>query len=191
MYSIEEEKKAKLKAKENLLWITLVSIIMLFAGLTSAYVVRMAEGNWEYLELPLMFYISTGIILISSLTMNMAVTSAKNNNKSGIINYIGITFLLGVAFIFLQFSGWQDLINQGIYFAGKDATASGSYLYVLSGLHLAHVGGGLITLIIVGIQSLRGAYNSENRLGLKMASIYWHFLDILWIYLFLFFLFIR
>ncbi len=191
MFSPEEENKARINAKQNLLWVSLVSVIMLFAGLTSAYVVRMAEGNWEHLEMPVMFYISTAIILLSSITMNMAMNAAKKNNQAAISNFIWITFALGLAFIFFQVSAWSDFVSQGIFFAGKDSSASGAYLYVLSGVHLAHVIGGLIVLIFVGIKSLRGAYDSENRLGLKMAAIYWHFLDILWIYLFLFLLFIR
>jgi cytochrome c oxidase subunit III len=189
--SSQEEKEAQKKAKQNLLWVALVSIIMLFAGLTSAYVVRMAEGNWMQFELPMMFYFSTGIILISSLTMNMAMKAVKKNAKGAVTNYLFITFALGIAFVLLQFGGWRELTDQGVFFAGSDANASGSYLYVLSGVHLAHVAGGLIALLIVGIYSLRGAYDSDNYLGLKLTSVYWHFLDILWVYLFLFLLFIR
>jgi cytochrome c oxidase subunit III len=187
----EEEKSAMKKAKQNLLWVALVSIIMMFAGLTSAYVVRMAEGNWQYIQLPMMFYFSTAIILLSSLTMNMAMAAAKKNAFSSVSKYLFITLALGIAFGFFQFSGWKGLVAQGIYFSGSQASPSGSYLYVLSGLHLAHVAGGLIVLTIVGIKSLRGAYNSESYQGLKLSAIYWHFLDILWLYLFLFLLFIR
>ncbi len=187
--SPEEEKELRLKAKKTLLWVALVSIIMMFAGLTSAYIVRMAEGNWQDFALPQMFYFSTAIILISSVTMNLAMSAAKNDNFAKVKLYVWVTFILGVTFVIFQFAGWKDLISQNIYFSGGNA--SGSYLYVLSGLHLAHVLGGLLALLVAGVRSLYNIYHSKKMLGLQLCSIYWHFLDFLWIYLFLFLLFIR
>jgi cytochrome c oxidase subunit III len=188
----EEEREARLKAKKNLLWIALVSIIMMFAGLTSAYIVRMAEGNWEHIELPQLFYFSTAVIIISSITINQAWKAAKNNNNQQLLNFIIITFILGLTFGVLQYLAWGKLVEQGYYFAGgTGGGASASYLYVLSGLHLLHVFGGLIALIVVFFRASKGIYKSGNLLGLQMCTIYWHFLDFLWIYLFLFLLFIR
>lgn len=187
--SPEEEKELRQKAKKTLLWVALVSIMMMFAGLTSAYIVRMAEGNWQEIVLPQVFYFSTVVLLISSVTMNLAVSSAKKDDFTKIKVYTWITFALGITFVIFQIKGWQELIAQEIYFSGGNA--SGSYIYVLSGVHLAHVGGGLLALIITGFKALRQAYHSKKMLGLQLCSIYWHFLDFLWIYLFLFLLFIR
>jgi cytochrome c oxidase subunit III len=189
MLSPEEEIIAKQKAKKNLLWVGLISIIMLFAGLTSAYIVRMAEGNWEYIDLPLKFYFSTAVIILSSISMNMAMGAAKNNDKSKIKSGVLLTLLLGLIFMVLQALGWRELVEQGFHFTGSGA--SGSYFYVLSGVHFAHVAGGIIALVYVFSQSLKGAYSADNKLGLELCSTYWHFLDFLWIYLFLFLLFIR
>ncbi|HET6243200.1 MAG TPA: cytochrome c oxidase subunit 3 [Bacteroidia bacterium] len=187
--SPQEELELRKKAKKTLLWVGLVSIIMMFAGLTSAYIVRMAEGNWQDFALPQMFYFSTAVLLLSSITMNMAMSAAKRDDMARVKSFIWLTFVLGVAFVGFQFSGWKDLISQDIYFSGGNA--SGSYLYVLSGLHLAHVLGGLAALLITGVRALYNIYHSKNLLGLQLCSIYWHFLDFLWIYLFLFLLLIR
>lgn len=191
---LNEEKEQQLrekKAVKSLLWVSLVSIFMLFAGLTSAYIVRQAEGNWLAFELPQMFYYSTAVILMSSITMNWAMSSAKKDNAGNLKLALLLTLILGLAFVCLQISGWKDLVAQGIFFGGEGSTASGSYLYVLSGVHLAHMIGGIISLIVVLYKALKEKYNSQNIFGLQLCSIFWHFLDILWIYLFLFLLFIR
>lgn len=182
---------ARKKAAKPLLWIGIVSIIMLFAGLTSAYVVRADNGNWLLFNLPDIFFVSTAIIITSSITLFIALQMAKKNNKTGIVLGVLVTFILGIVFTYTQFQGWHELTAKGIVFAGKYANASGSFLYVLTGLHLAHLFGGLISLFVTFINSVRGKYSAENTLGLELCSIYWHFLDILWVYLFLFLYYIR
>jgi len=186
-----ELKAAQRKASKPLLWVGIVSIIMLFAGLTSAYVVRADNGNWLIFNLPDIFFISTAIIITSSLTLFMALKMAKKNNQKGMILGLLATFILGIAFTFTQFEGWNELTAKGVVFAGKYSNASGSFLYVLTGLHLAHLAGGLISLLVTLTNGLRRKYNAENTLGLELCSIYWHFLDILWVYLFLFLYYIR
>ena len=186
-----ELKAAQRKASKPLLWIGIVSIVMLFAGLTSAYVVRADNGNWLLFNLPNVFFVSTAVIITSSITLFLALQMAKKNNTKGVVLGIVATFLLGIVFTYLQFQGWSELTNKGIVFAGKYANASGSFLYVLTGLHLAHLFGGLISLFVTLINSLRKKYTAENTLGLELCSIYWHFLDILWVYLFLFLYYIR
>lgn len=183
--------EARNKAAKPLLWIGIVSIVMLFAGLTSAYVVRADNGNWLLFDLPNEFYMSTAIILASSLSMLMAQRAVKKSNYTHLIIALGITLALGFGFCITQYQGWKVLVNQGIVFAGKYSNASGSFLYVLTGVHLAHLLGGIISLLVVFIKSLRKKYNAENRLGVELCAIYWHFLDILWVYLFLFLYFIR
>src|ERR1700741_2575198 len=186
-----ELKAAQRKASKPLLWIGIVSIVMLFAGLTSAYVVRADNGNWLLFNLPNVFFVSTAIIITSSITLFISLQMAKWNNQKAVVLGLLATFILGLAFTYTQFQGWSELTQKGIVFAGKYANASGSFLYVLTGLHLAHLFGGLISVLVTLINALRRKYNSENTLGLELCSIYWHFLDILWVYLFLFLYYIR
>lgn len=186
-----ELEAARQKASKPLLWVGIVSMVMLFAGLTSAYVVRADNGNWLIFNLPTVFYLSTAVIITSSITLFVALQMAKKNNTKGVIIGVLATFILGLVFTKMQFMGWSELTNKGIVFAGKYANAAGSFLYVLTGLHLLHLLGGLIALLITLKNSIKGKYNSNNTLGLELCSIYWHFLDILWVYLFLFLLYIR
>lgn len=179
------------KTAKPLLWIGIVSIIMLFSGLTSAYIVRADNGNWLVFQLPSIAMVSTAIIITSSLTMLLAQLSIKKDNFKATSLFLFITFVLGIAFTFTQYLGWKELTMQGIYFLGKYSNASGSFLYVITVLHILHLAGGLWALLITLIKSLRKRYNSSNYLGIELCSIYWHFLDVLWIYLFLFLYFFR
>lgn len=187
----EELKAAQKKASKPLLWVGIISIVMLFAGLTSAYVVRADNGNWLLFELPNAFYLSTAVILTSSITLFFALQMAKKNNQTGIVIGVLTTFILGLVFTYLQYLGWCELRAKGIVFAGKSANASGSFLYLLTFLHLAHLLGGLISLLVTLKNSIKARYNSQNTHGIELCSIYWHFLDILWVYLFLFLYYIR
>jgi cytochrome c oxidase subunit 3 len=173
------------------LWIAIVSIIMLFAGLTSGYIVRQAEGNWVHFELPKIFYLSTAFIVISSGFVQWAVWSAKKNQQRNLLTGLITTLGLGLAFAFAQFLGWTQLVEMKVFFGGATANPSGSFLYVLTGLHLAHLGAGLIYLLVIITNSIRGKYNAENNLPVQLCATYWHFLDILWVYLFIFLLAIR
>ena len=134
---------------------------------------------------------STALILLSSVTMNWANSSAKKNNLKNIKFGLFFTMLLGLGFVISQLMAWDNLVGQKIFFAGKFSNASGSFLYVISGIHLAHLIGGIISLIVTLTMAIKEKYNSNDLLGLQLCSIYWHFLDILWIYLFLFLLFIH
>ena len=189
--SIEEKKEIREKVAKPLLWIGMVSMSMVFAGLTSAYVVRLGKGEWLSFELPQLFYFSTAFIMISSVTMNWVLVSAKKDNFKNVKIASLLTLLLGIAFIVCQFKAWGTLVDAHIVFAGKYSNPAGSFLYVLTGLHLVHLLGGLIAVTVVWAKSLKQKYNSQNLLGLKLCAIFWHFLDVLWIYLFLFLLFIR
>ncbi len=186
-----ELKAAQRKAAKPLLWVAIVSMVMIFAALTSAYIVRADNGNWLLFNLPDVFFMSTAIIITSSITMFLALRMAKKNNKKGMVIGLLATLFLGFAFTYTQFMGWGELTAKGIVFAGKYSNASGSFFYIITWVHLAHLVGGLISLFVTLINSLRGKYNAENTLGLELCSIYWHFLDILWVYLFLFLYYIR
>ena len=190
-FTKEEKAIVRQKTAKSLMWVGLTSIIMVFIGLTSAYIVRQEEGQWLVFDLPNKFHLSTLFIVLSSGTMYWATRSARLNNLSGVKNGLLLTLLLGVMFGISQVLAWQELTELGIFFAGSDANASGSYLYVLSGLHLAHLVVGILSLIYTFAQSLRGAYNSSNNLGIGLCALYWHFVDVLWVYLFFFLLYIR
>jgi cytochrome c oxidase subunit 3 len=186
--SPSEDKAVKEKAKTALLWLGIVSIIMMFGGLTSGYIVRRGEGDWVVFDMPTAFYTSTGLIILSSITMYWALISVKQNNKKNLINALLITLVLGIAFSISQWIGWKQLVDNGIFFIGNP---SGSFFYVLTGLHLAHLAAGVIFLIYVLFKSILNKYKPDSYLGIRNCNIYWHFLDILWVYLFLFLLFIR
>ena len=181
-----ELEAAERKSAKPLMYIGIVSIVMLFAGLTSAYVVRADNGNWLVFHLPSISIVSTAIIIMSSLTLLMAQKAIKKNNiKSTQIGLL-LTLVLGIAFFFTQIQAWKELTEQGIYFVGKYANASGSFLYLIAAVHLAHMVGGLIALSVSLTKALLKKYSSSDYLGIELTAIYWHFLDLLWVYLFLF-----
>ena len=177
------------KAQRNLVWLGTLSIVMLFAGLTSAYVVRRGAGDWYSITLPQVFWVSTAVIIFSSITLNFALWSfRKNKSKAGVI-FVALTFFLGLIFAWCQWQGWKEMVSSGIHLTspkGQTSLISGSYIFLLTALHLAHVAGGIIALLISFIKSLMGRYSATNVHGLRLSAIYWHFLDALWIYLFVF-----
>ena len=181
----KEQTYTPIPSQKIFLWIAIGSMIMLFAGLTSAYMVRQAEGNWVHFELPKLFYLSTTLIILSSASMQWAAYSVKKDQRGNLLSGLIVTLGLGLAFSFSQFLGWSKLVDEKIFFVGNP---SGSFLYVLTGLHLAHLAGGLIYLLVIITKSIRGKYNSENNLPVQLCTTYWHFLDILWVYLFVFLL---
>ena len=184
-------KEARKKTVKPLLWLGVISITMLFAGFTSAYTARADNGSWQIISLPSAFYLSTAIIITSSITLFAAFQMAKKDNQKGIVIGLIATFLLGILFTYTQFQGWAELKAADIVLAGKFSNAAGSFVYLLTGIHLLHLAGGLISLLVAIFNAVKGKYNSQNTLGLELCSIYWHFLDILWIYLFLFLYYIR
>lgn len=187
----QEEKTIHERARKSLLWVAMISMVMVFAGLTSAYVVCTDRKDWVFFELPRLFYISTALIIMSSVTMNWAISSVKKNNFSAVKKATLLTLIIGGLFIICQFEAWEVLYNENIVFAGNQSNVAGSFLYVLTGLHLAHLIGGIFAVLVVWIKSLREKYTAENHIGLTLCAIFWHFLDVLWIYLFLFLLFVR
>lgn len=189
--STEERRVIRNKIAMPMLFLSMGSMFMLFAAFTSAYYVRQQKGDWLQFDIPQIFYISTAVILLSSVTMNWGLSAIKKNNLAGLKTASGITLLLGLGFVVCQFLGWSVLYSQKIVFAGKYSNASGSFFYVLTLMHLLHLVAGIIALFVVWIKSIQGKYTSENLLGVRLCAIFWHFLDILWIYLFLFLLFVR
>ncbi len=189
--SQEELKDIRNRTAKPLMWVGIVGMVMLFAGMTSAYIVRQAEGNWLYFDLPDTFYVSTAVIMISSMTMLLAQYAIKKDNTTLTNVMLLATLVLGFVFAMLQFQAWGELVDTGVFFAGRESNASGSFLYVLTGLHLAHLAGGLFALIFTSVKSILKKYSAEDHVGIGVAATYWHFLDILWVYLLLFLVFIR
>jgi cytochrome c oxidase subunit 3 len=185
------EKTHREKVAKPLLWIGMVSIVMMFAGLTSGYIVRRGEGNWLQFELPDSIYASTVLIVLSSLSMIWATSAARKNDFKGITSALIATLVLALGFVFFQVWSWEQLVEMGVYFTGPGSNAAGSFLYVITLAHLLHIVGGLIVLIVMIVQSVKRKYTIQNRLGLQLGSIFWHFLGGLWVYLFLFLVFIR
>src|ERR1017187_650479 len=149
----------RMSSSKMIILIVIGTIIMLFAGMTSAYIVREAEGNWIKFDLPKMFWISSGLILLSSVTMNMAVRAAKKDNSKSVTQALLLTTLLGLGFVVTQYLAWTSLYSQGIIFAGNP---SESFLYVLTGLHVAHLLAGIIALLVTSSKASRKISSSTN-----------------------------
>lgn len=167
------------------LWVAIGSIVMMFAGLTSAFIVKSNQTNWVPVAIPKVFWFSTAAIIISSLTVQMALRSFKQREMRQYRLLIGVTLLLGVAFVVLQWLGFQQLWEQNITFKGGGA---GQFLYVIFGLHAIHVLGGVITLIVMFIKAFTGRTKLYSSVPVEVAATYWHFVDLLWLYLLIFFL---
>jgi|SRR5688572_17436133 len=184
----ENQTYTKIPTLKILLWLAMVSMVMIFAGLTSGYIVRQADGNWQIFDLPNIFYVSTIVIILSSISMQWAFMSVKKDNLAQLRTGLMITLGLGLTFSFTQFMAWSKLVDIGVFFVGNP---SGSFLYVLTGLHLAHLFGGIIYLMVLITRSIQGKYHSGNYLPVELGTIFWHFMDGLWVYLFLFLLLVR
>ena len=186
-----EEHKIK-RAKKMMLWFGIISLSMSFAGLTSAYVVSKERPDWlTDFQIPQAFYISLVVILVSSITIHLAKKAiAKEQNKKGMLLLIA-TLLLGVAFILFQFRGFSQIIANGYYFTGSESTITTSFIYLVVLLHITHVSAALISLLVVIYNHYKLKYSNGKTLGVELAATFWHFVDILWIYLFLFFYFVR
>ena len=167
-----------------LLWIALAGIIMFFAALMSGYIVRQAEGNWLVFEIPSMFYVSTVVILLSSLTMELSKSAIRKDDNKKSYQYLTYTLALGLIFVICQFVGWNQLVANNIHFSGGNP--SESFFYAMSGLHLGHLAFGVISMLVTSYKAKKNRYSSKNYLGISLCAIYWHFLDFLWLILFVF-----
>jgi cytochrome c oxidase subunit 3 len=134
---------------------------------------------------------SLGLIVASSVTMILAKSAVKKEKNSAGMLLLVLTFLLGLGFIFYQFIGFNEIIQNGYYFTGSESTITTSFIYLVVLMHLAHIIAGLIALLVVIYNHSRQRYAKGKTLGIELASTFWHFVDILWIYLFFFFYFVR
>ena len=180
------------RAKKMMLWFGLVSLIMGFAGWTSAYIVSSKRADWiSALQLPQAFVWSTATIVLSSLTYILAKRAVKQNNQGQGRLMLGITLALGLLFVVLQFVGFSQMLENGYYFTGPTSNIKMSYVFLIAAVHIVHVVAGLISLLVVMFQQFRGKYTPSNMLGLELGATFWHFLDLLWVYLILFMYFVK
>jgi cytochrome c oxidase subunit III len=185
LWQEEPQQPLAMHPKKFAVWLFIVSIIMIFAALTSAYLVRRAEGNWLEFELPSIFWINSAILLASSITMQWAYFSAKKDNLNSLKTGMVLTVLLAIAFLVGQWYSWIALVDRQVFFVGNP---SGSFLYVLTGMHAFHLVTGLVFLIIILVAAFQFKIHAKSMVRMEMCTTYWHFLDILWLYLFVFLL---
>ena len=187
---INQEKNSRTLYRYNTnkfsLYIALGSIVMMFTAFTSAYIVRQSAGNWLEFPLPDLFYVSTAIILISSITLHLSYNTFKRRRETLYKGLLILSFILGITFVVTQYYAWMEMFTMGI---DLKRNPSGAFVYVITGAHAAHVLGGIATFIVALIHafSLPFRVTDKRKNRFQLVLIYWHFVDFLWIYLLLFF----
>jgi cytochrome c oxidase subunit 3 len=166
-------------------WLLIVASVMLFASFTSAYIVRRGEGNWLLFDIPKVFAYSTVIVVLSSIAIQWAYSAAKRDELGQVKIALFTTLALGIAFCVSQWMGWKELVANNIHFVGNP---SESFFYVISGVHLAHMIGGILFLLVVIGKALNLNVHKKKILSLNLCVTYWHFLGAAWIYLYFFLL---
>lgn len=180
------------RAKISMMWFAMMSMVMTFAGLTSAYIVSNTRVDWQSdFEFPVAFIYSLAIIILSSISFFLMKKAILSDKYSQATLMLVVTCLAAIGFVWLQFKGFGQIIDQGFFPTGSESTITTSFIYAIVFVHLLHVFGGLIVLAVVLFKHVKRKYTKENHLGLKLASMYWHFVDILWVYLFCFLYFFR
>lgn len=188
----EEHKARTARSKKLLLWFAMMSMTMMFAGISSAFVVSKSREDWmKDFQLPSAFFFSTLAIILSSVTFHLAKKAIQKDNRSATTSFLWLTLGLGAAFVFFQFKGFGQLIEQNYYFTGPESNIATTFLYVIAVVHLAHLAGGIISLLVIIYNHFKQKYNSGQTLGIELGAMYWHFLDFLWICLFFFLYFFK
>ncbi|MDZ7604989.1 MAG: cytochrome c oxidase subunit 3 [Cyclobacteriaceae bacterium] len=182
----EPRRTLSMQPRKFALWLFIVSIVMLFAALTSAYIVKQADGNWLAINMPPVFMLSTAIIAFSSLTMHLAYLAAKKDEIGRLKLMLAITVFLGIGFLMTQYYSWAQLVASNVYFVSN--YVSGSFIYVFTGLHGAHIVTGIVYLLITLTYAFMDKVHSKRLLQIEMCMTFWHFLGGLWLYLYLFLL---
>ncbi len=188
MIAVIKDQKNRIHPHKFTLWIGLASIVMMFAGLTSAYIIKRNLSNWITFDLPKVFWYSTAVIIFSSITVMLSQKAFKQREMKVYRRWLTVTMLLGIAFVFMQYVGFTQLWDSGITLTRN---VSFSFLYIIVGLHALHVIAGVIALIIILVQAFRLKIKNYNPVQIELMSTYWHFVDFLWIYLLLFLVMIR
>ena len=190
--SVLEEKRRKERSAKLILLFAMASMTMMFAGITSAFVVSKSRADWlKDFQLPTAFYWSTLVIIGCSVTFHLAKLAIKKDQNSKTSIYLLLTLLLGCSFVGLQFLGFNQIIADGYYFTGQASSITTTFLYIVTLVHLLHLAGGIISLLIIIYNHFKQKYNSTQTIGIELGAMYWHFLDVLWVYLFLFLFFFK
>ncbi len=184
---LKSHRSSRVHPQKFALWIAMASMTMMFASLSSAYIVRQAAGNWFEFNLPNIFFVSTVIILLSSISLHQSYKSFITEKEAPYKRYLVLAFLLGIGFVISQYLGWQQLYSLGIDLKGNP---SGSFLYVITFIHVLHVLGGIACLIVAMMHAfiLKFRVTEKRKHRFELVNQYWHFVDILWIYLLIFLL---
>jgi cytochrome c oxidase subunit 3 len=183
---VSNQQRKRIHPHKFILWVAIASILMMFAGLTSAFIVKSNLTGWKNIEMPNVFWYSTAAIVASSLTIHMALHSFREREMGKYRALVGATLILGILFVILQWFGFKSLWDQNVKFTGS--TGAGQFLYVIFGLHALHVIGGIITLLVMFCRAFLGKVKLYSSVPVEVAATYWHFVDILWIYLLIFFM---
>jgi cytochrome c oxidase subunit 3 len=188
----QEHKERTARSYKLLLLFAMGSMTMMFAGIVSAFVVSKSREDWmKDFEFPTAFYFSTIAIILCSITFHLAKKAIQKDNRQATTSLLLLTLALGIVFVFCQFRGFHQLMDSGYYFTGAESNITTTFLYVIASLHLAHLAGGIISLLIIIYNHFKQKYNSTQLLGIELGAMYWHFLDFLWICLFLFLYFFK
>jgi cytochrome c oxidase subunit 3 len=186
MANVMSVQREKIHPHKFTMWVAIGSIIMMFAGLTSAYIVKRSQAGWAMIELPGIFWLSTLTILASSVTMYLSVKSFRDRNHPRYKQLLLATAFLGAAFLIMQVVGFMQYKDMDIRLVGAGSNASYSFILAIAGLHGLHVVGGVVALVIITFRALRSRHKSYSSVPVEILATYWHFVDILWIYLILF-----
>ena len=188
----QEHKERSARSYKLLLLFAMGSMTMMFAGIVSAFVVSKSREDWmKDFQFPSAFYFSTLVIILCSVTFHLAKIYIRKDNRRVTTSFLLLTLILGISFVFFQFKGFHQMMDIGYFFTGPESNIATTFLYVLATLHLAHLAGGIISLFIIIYNHFKQKYNSSQLLGIELGAMYWHFLDFLWVCLFLFLYFFK
>ena len=188
----QEHKSRSARSYKLHLLFAMISMTMMFAGLTSAFVVSKSRADWlKDFQIPSAFFLSTVAIIGCSITFHLAKKAIQKDFQKRTTALLLTTLALGIVFVILQFVGFGQIVANGYYFTGPESSITTTFLYIVTVVHLLHLAGGLIALLIIIYNQFKNKYNSTQTLGIELGAMYWHFLDLLWVYLFLFLFFFK
>ncbi len=188
MIAVMKQEKKTIHPLKFIMWAGCASIVMMFAGLSSAYIVKRNQANWLSFDIPVIFYYSTAVIILSSVTIMLSRKAFINREMKHYKRWLFLTTILGITFVLLQYLGFKQLWASGITLTRN---VSFSFLYIIVGLHAVHVMGGVVALVIMYLKSFSRRRKNYNQIYIDLMNTYWHFVDLLWIYLLFFLLLIR
>ncbi len=183
---LERESKS-IHPHKFVMWVAIGGIVMMFAGLTSAYIVKKNQSSWLQFDLPVQFYYSTAVIVLSSIAMFLSARAIKAGKMGQYKAMISVTAVLGITFLLMQYLGFKDLQARNITLVGARSNSAASFLFVITFLHMLHVLGGVIALTLYRVKANSKKTTESKVVAVEILSTYWHFVDLLWIYLFLFY----